>query len=73
MPERLSLKEFSELSFWEHLAYRENIDNAPWTTKACIDLVNDFSYRVKDHGFTEASYKKELLKDASAFKKDFKI
>ncbi|MBA2367792.1 MAG: hypothetical protein H0V82_02065 [Candidatus Protochlamydia sp.] len=49
------------------------IDNAPWTTKACVDLVNDFFYRVKDHGFVEASYNEEFKEDIKEFKRKFKI
>ncbi|MBA2367790.1 MAG: hypothetical protein H0V82_02055 [Candidatus Protochlamydia sp.] len=73
MPIKLSLAEFSELTFFEYLGYRENIDNAPWTTKACVDLINDFFYRVKDHGFTEASYTEAFKKDVEDFKDKYKV
>jgi len=73
MPVRLSLKQYSELSFFEYLAYREEIDDAPWTTQACINLVNDFFYRVKDHGFMEASYREEFVRHADVFKEKFEI
>ena len=69
MPERLSPKEFLALSFFERVAYRDEIDAAPWTTKVCIDFVNDFFHRVKDHGFTEASYTEQLNKDANELKR----
>jgi hypothetical protein len=73
MPKRLSPREMMQLSFLEHLAYREEVDNAPWVTQSCIDLANEFSYNVKDHGFEELTYKEQFVKDAYEFKKDFNI
>lgn len=73
MPERLSLKETLDLSFFEYVAYREEINAAPWGTQACINLVNDFAHRIKDHGFEEASYKEELKVNADDFKEEYKI
>jgi hypothetical protein len=73
MPKRLSPREMMQLSLLEQLAYREEVDNAPWVTQTCIDLVNEFSYNIKDHGFEELTYKEQFVKDACKFKIKYKI
>lgn len=71
MPETLSMKQSLDLSFFEYVAYREEINAAPWGTQVCVNLVNDFAHRIKDHSFAEATYKEELLRNANFFKKKF--
>lgn len=71
VPEPLTFEERVQLSFFQNIGYQEM--SLPHSYVASASLVNEIIYQIKDHGFTEDTYKNALKEDVKDFRRDFKI